>query len=269
MEITTHVVDPRCTKHTHTVILLHGRDSIASEFADEFFESQASDGRTAPDIFPAIRWVFPSSQLRTSARFETRMSQWFDTWSVEDPSEKEEIQLVGLRESIGEILSIVRSEALLVPPERIILGGISQGCATVIHVLLCGGIRLGGFIGFSSWLPFQSRMQAIAKSSKSNVVQCTRAIFSVDSNDLSLLRDLSDIYGESALQTPIFLSHSQDDDVVPIKNGRNLYETLESLGFMVTWKEYKDGGHWINEPLGMDDMITFIHDKAVQVRTRD
>jgi lysophospholipase II len=269
MEITTHVVGPRSSDHTHTIILLHGRDSIASEFADEFFESQASDGRTAPDIFPAIKWVFPSSQLRTSARFETKMSQWFDTWSVEDPSEKEELQLAGLRESIGRILSIVRSEALLVPPERIILGGISQGCATAIHVLVCGGIRLGGFIGFSSWLPFQSRMQAIAECSKSNVLQYTRAIFSGDSNEARLQRDLSDISRESALQTPIFLSHSQDDNVVPIKNGRGLYKTLESLGFMVTWKDYQDGGHWINEPQGVDDIVTFLHDEVVQGRARD
>lgn len=49
-------------QHTHTIILLHGRDSTASEFASEFFESQASDDLTLPETFPSIKWVFPSSK---------------------------------------------------------------------------------------------------------------------------------------------------------------------------------------------------------------
>jgi len=40
-----HTVAP-IAAHTHTVIFLHGRDSNATEFAPEFFESQASDDRT-------------------------------------------------------------------------------------------------------------------------------------------------------------------------------------------------------------------------------
>ncbi|KAF6802734.1 phospholipase/Carboxylesterase [Colletotrichum sojae] len=38
----THYVEPR-EAHTHTVIFLHGRDSICDEFADDFFESEASE----------------------------------------------------------------------------------------------------------------------------------------------------------------------------------------------------------------------------------
>jgi lysophospholipase II len=62
-----YVVLPQ-QKHSHTVILLHGRDSNASEFAGEFLESQASDGRILPEVFPTIKWVFPTSKLRNSAR---------------------------------------------------------------------------------------------------------------------------------------------------------------------------------------------------------
>lgn len=46
-----HVIVP-LKEHTHTVILLHGRDSTATEFTEEFFESQASDDRTLPEMFP-------------------------------------------------------------------------------------------------------------------------------------------------------------------------------------------------------------------------
>lgn len=54
-----------------------------------------------------------------------RMSQWFDMWSVENHLEKNEIQNDGLRESVKEILDLIRTEAVLISPERIILGGLS------------------------------------------------------------------------------------------------------------------------------------------------
>lgn len=85
-------------------------------------------------------------------------------WSVENSSERREGQVEGLNESIFEIVEVVRSEAQLVGGvERVILGGISQGCATAIHALICGGIRIGGFLGISSWLPFQEPIEDICR----------------------------------------------------------------------------------------------------------
>ena len=161
MENPAHIVAPE-GQFTQTIILLHGRDSTATAFAEEFFESQASNDRTLLEIFPTTRWVFPASKMRTSARFEVSMSQWFDMWSVENSSERNEIQVEGLRESVKDILELVQREATLISPDRIILGGISQGCATAIHALLYGGIRLGGFIGMSSWLPFEPDTSHVA-----------------------------------------------------------------------------------------------------------
>jgi lysophospholipase-2 len=158
VEESLHIVAPT-EKHSHTIIFLHGRESTASEFASEFLESQASDDRTLQEIFPSVKWVFPNSGLRKHARFGTEESQWFDMWDVKKPLERKEIQVEGLRESISFILSVIRKEASIVQPERVILGGISQGCATAIHTLLYGGIRLGGFIGLSSWLPFQDDIE--------------------------------------------------------------------------------------------------------------
>lgn len=59
--------------------------------------------------------------------------------------------------------------------------------------------------------------------------------------------------------TPVFLSHSTDDDVVPIQNGKKLRDTLRSvLDSGVEWHEYESGGHWINEPQGVDDIVGFL-----------
>ena len=262
MENVTHIVAPR-RDHTHTIILLHGRDSIASEFASEFFESQASDDRTLPEIFPTTRWVFPTSKIRNSARFEAPMSQWFDIWSVENHLEKNEIQIDGLRESVREILDLIRTEAALISPDRIILGGISQGCATAIHALLCGGIRLGGFIGLSSWLPFEPEITTTMADNMAwcivgNRLHYSRKMLNTPTDQAEMTSVLLELSSTFVLETPVFLSHSRDDDVVPIANGKKLSTTLEKLGMVVLWKQYEDGGHWVNEPQGVDDIVSFI-----------
>jgi len=68
MEQKLHIIQPSVT-HSHTVIFLHGRDSTATEFASEIFESQCSDDKTLPEALPSFKWVFPTSKLRKSTRF--------------------------------------------------------------------------------------------------------------------------------------------------------------------------------------------------------
>ena len=218
-----YIVQPT-QPHSHTTILLHGKESTAAEFAPEFFESQASDGRTFPEIFPSIKWVFPQAKLRPSLRFETEdCSMWFDMWSVENPSERPELQKAGLEESIAQILSVVREEAKTVGLEKIVLGGISQGCATAIKALLSSDLKLAGFVGVASWLPADEK-----------------------------------VGDEGMLKTPVFLAHSQDDDVVLVRNGENVRDALLGRGMTVTWKGYEDGGHWFHEPEGVDDIVEFL-----------
>jgi lysophospholipase-2 len=183
-------------------------------------------------------------------------------WSVEHPSEQEEIQKEGLRESVSAILELIHQEAKIVPLERIFLGGISQGCATAILALLCGGMRLGGFVGLCSWMPFRAGAMDIARDSKrgqSNSFASKRLRELLDVNTQESEGD-----DKNPLETPIFLSHSVNDEVVPVQNGRLLRDCLETLGMKVTWKEYEDGGHWIYEPEdenirnGIDDIKEFV-----------
>ncbi|KAL7948364.1 hypothetical protein V8C42DRAFT_362914 [Trichoderma barbatum] len=119
--------------HTHTVILLHGRDSEAQEFASEFFECEATGPEidlTLPNLFPTVRWVFPQAKCLRSERFGSEISQWFDMWSVEDQQERIKLQIPGLRSSINLIAGLIKEEELRVPRSKIFLGGNSQGFAT-------------------------------------------------------------------------------------------------------------------------------------------
>ncbi|KAI8949450.1 lysophospholipase II [Xylaria longipes] len=235
---TTYTVEPK-EAHTHTVIFLHGRDSNCKEFADELFESEASEPldqpRTLQDLFPNIRWVFPSAPSLQSKRFGTDMSQWFDMWSVENPAERPELQHAGLHQSIKQILGVIKKEEILVPRERIFLAGISQGFATAIAAFLADAPkRFAGLIGLCSWMPAASRTEGYQR-----------------------FEDTANI--EILASTPIFLSHSVDDNVVPIKHGRELRNTLQSRRLQVEWGEYEDGGHWVNEPQGIDDIARFMN----------
>jgi predicted esterase len=132
--MSVHVVGPAGGRHhSHTVILLHGRDSEADEFASEFFECEVSGtqaDRTLPSEFPTVRWVFPQAKRLASERFDTEMSQWFDMWSVEEPQHRPEIQTPGLLSSVDTLTRLIKDEGQLVSRDRIIVGGISQGFAT-------------------------------------------------------------------------------------------------------------------------------------------
>ncbi|KAF2237025.1 phospholipase/carboxylesterase family protein-like protein [Viridothelium virens] len=240
-----HTISPS-DSHTHTVIFLHGRDSTAEQFEQELFESQASDGRYLRQIFPQFRWIFPKSQVRPSMRFGEEISQWFDMWSTEDPHAERQIQLDGLRSSIALIRRVIDVESKLVAPSRIILCGISQGCATAISTLLCGSRMLGGFVGMCGWMPYVNE-------------------FSEAPNKLTELHKLRSCLDEAAadaaleaLATPIFVARSQDDDVVPIQHSTVMRKCLQDLGMQVTWQEYHTGGHWVHEPQGIDDLVDFM-----------
>lgn len=227
-----HCIEPR--SHTHTVIFLHGRDSHAAEFARELFESEASGTgprRTLPDLLPCVRWVFPDAPTLRSARFGAEMRQWFDVWSVEEPAERPELQGPGLRQSVRRLEDLVREESHRVPRANIFLGGISQGFATVLATCLSGGPcggggGLAGLVGLCSWMPEVCREW---------------------SREPHAMGD-----------TPVFLGHSVDDDVVPVELGRQLRDGLLARKFSVEWREYADGGHWVNEPQGVDDIVRFI-----------
>lgn len=123
----------------------------------------------------------------------------------------------------------------------------------------------------SGWLPLIEEAHTIAECSASNAstLRKFRTLFQKDSEDLSTL-DLVDIADPdgSALVTPIFLSHCKDDHVVPICNGEKLRQSLQHLGMAVEWKAYEKGGHWINEPQGVDDIVAFSRRCSEQTITR-
>jgi lysophospholipase II len=261
------VIHKEISEHTHTVIFLHGKESNAQEFAVEFFESEASEpagrSRTLPDLFPGVRWVFPTAPILYSKRSDTMESQWFDIWSVRDPEEQFGLQMEGLKQSVTALLDVIRHEEILVPRRNIYLGGISQGFATALATFFAHGQGIAGLIGLCSWMPFADQVENLKSSPAEG-----RKAFDV-SNDEQFFKAVQTMYfgqqshGERSSpllrSTPIFLGHSKDDITVPIKNGRRMRDVLvDSLQMNVEMNEYEDGGHWVNEPQGVDDIVEFL-----------
>lgn len=171
------VVHPTATTHTHTIILLHGRGSNAERFGRALLaaRSSSSSQKTLAEHFPSVRFIFPTAKKRRSTVLKRiPIHQWFDNFSLDDPSRRQDLQYEGLRETSAFIAGLVRHEAAALPggAQRVIIGGLSQGCAAALHVLLNFGgggggggeeeERLGGFIGMSGWLPFAETLDPSA-----------------------------------------------------------------------------------------------------------
>ncbi|OQE20088.1 hypothetical protein PENFLA_c017G04839 [Penicillium flavigenum] len=162
------VVPPLSVEHTHTIISLHGRGSNAERFGHELLASANLQTR-----LPTVKFVFPTARKRRSTVLKkTPIHQWYDNYSLEDPGQRTDLQVEGLYETAEFIRGLVTEEARVLGEEnysKIILWGLSQGCAAGIFTLLGGWADtseahpLGAFIGMSGWLPFEQQLREILR----------------------------------------------------------------------------------------------------------
>ncbi|KAI0377210.1 acyl-protein thioesterase [Hypomontagnella monticulosa] len=275
------VVEPT-TAHTYTLILLHGLGSSGEKFGRELIETGiCSNGKRLVDVLPGAKLIFPTSKKRRASAFNRAMiTQWFDVASLEDRSQRQDVQLRGLTESLPEIHELINEESKKVPRENIIIGGMSRGCAMALICLLTLDSPLGGFIGMSGWLPFRQEIEDAAKDdmgSDDNPFSSDTDDPFANSSDESpkdqdpiarvaeYLRDLLDYEtrntpdtANSSATTPVFLGHGEDDDKIKPHFGKLASETMVTCGYRVTWKSYEDLGHWYKVPDEIDDLVDFI-----------
>lgn len=244
-------------EHKLTIILLHGRGSCGPEFCDQFIISAASGyrgsedsaQRTLQERFPNAKLIFPSSPTSQT----NIMPQWFNLASLVNPSLEEQRQVAGLKESIEGIHWLLRCEIeVLGDARKVLLFGISMGCATGIHALLSFEQRIAGFIGYLGWCPFESHLKSVA--SQDQLASFYKSIIDLDGAE-TVVNDL-----ESPLRTPLLLGYNLDDAVVSPKLSQQLILRIEGLGMLVEVKTYSGmvPAHWIKEPEAMDDIGSFV-----------
>ncbi|KAF3155939.1 hypothetical protein TWF569_007979 [Orbilia oligospora] len=164
------------------------RGSNGPKFGEALSASQTADGRTLREIFPSMKFIFPTAKKRRSTilkRIPT--NQWFDNCSLEDPSMREHLQVDGLRETTEVVHQIIRDEVSSgISLSNIILRGLSQGCASSIYALLTFDKKLGAYIGMSGWFPFvkyvNESLQEIGQETRSRVEDPDEETFNINTH---------------------------------------------------------------------------------------
>lgn len=176
------------------------------------------------------------------------------------------------------VMELVRAESVRVPRGNIILGGISQGYATAVHVLLAMDVRLAGFVGLSGWMPFARQIQDAARDqcgdgrqSASASAAATRFVRA----NLNLSMGREDSSGRLTADqeqeqeqkqgcdgwegTRMFLAHELYDEIVSCDLGEEAKVILAAAGAnAVFWHTYDSGKHWLKEPEEIEDLVEFI-----------
>ncbi|CAI7608503.1 unnamed protein product [Penicillium viridicatum] len=150
------VIPPLGEEHTHTIISLHGKGSNAERFGYEILAAANLQTRLP---------------TRRATRFKKlHINQWFDNYSIEDPGERTDLQVEGLCGTAELIRDLISEEVRILGAgshRKIVLWGLSQGCAAGIFTLLGGWpdatetSTIGAFVGMSGWLPFEQQLHEI------------------------------------------------------------------------------------------------------------
>lgn len=215
-----YIVEPESNiAHSATIILLHGRSSTAEEFASDLFSLQTSEqNHNIRSRFPGFRWVFPDAGRRWCTPMKEERSAWFDTFSLDDLSLRQDLQVPGLRDNIGNIKQIVEDEVqrLHGKADRVILGGFSQGSATALWSLFTGAAvakgMLGGFIGLGAWMPFtREAKEAVDDQGGETVGDRTHRLKTKFSAIIGIkLLGSTELVCAGGLQMPVYLGHGKD-----------------------------------------------------------
>lgn len=254
----THIVSPRTgTRHTQTIVLLHGRGTNGKDFADELFSSDLSDGRSLRDALPGVRWVFPCAKEEWSTTFQEHMPSWFEVTSLGYPNERQDLQMDGIKASVEHVGQVLAEEMEMLAghTEQLVLGGISQGGAVALWTLLCRRdltAKLGGFVGASTWLPFCDSIARIV----SNEQDAQTAV-----GDRFVEAMMGPWRQEEHMSVAVLLGHGIDDAYVDVQLGRQAARILSSAGCRVEWNEYSGAeqeGHWLKVPEQTDHIREFL-----------
>lgn len=206
------------TNQSVAVIWMHGLGADGSDF-------EPIVGELGLPSAPGIRFIFPNAPHRpVTCNGGYVMRAWYDILSL--APERREIDEEGLLASRAIVRALIeREEARGIPSHRIFLAGFSQGGAVAYLTALTHPAPLAGVIALSTYMPSPER--TIAELSAAN------------------------------RQTPLFVAHGRDDDVVSLRLGEQALELAKALGLAPEWhiydmphsvceEEIADLGNWLN-----------------------
>jgi len=202
------------SSHSATVIFLHGLGDTGQQWSMSL-ENLGLDH---------VKFLCPTAPPQpVTLSGGIQMPSWFDIRGLTLEAEEDED---GIQNAAKAIKSLVKAEIDAgIPPERIIIGGFSQGGATAIYTALTMDTNIGGVTLLSTWLPLHKHFPAAAKSN---------------------------------LITPIFQCHGKADNVVSFRWGSATAEKLGEINSKHSFKVYDNMGHHSSDA-EMRDLKTFLN----------
>jgi phospholipase/carboxylesterase len=194
---------------TACMIWLHGLGADGHDF-----EGLIPQLRLPPSL--ALRFVFPHAPFRpVTINGGAVMRAWYDIAMNDGGLD----QNMGHVQESTEFLSGLIQQQLQrgMEPERILLGGFSQGGAIAMHTGLTYPQRLAGILSLSAPLPDARR--------------------------------LMDSIHEKNIDLPIFVAHGKDDPLIPFSSAQAVYDQLKNQDMNVEWHSYPMGHAVIPEEI--------------------
>eukprot|EP00127_Corallochytrium_limacisporum_P007206 Clim_evm79s243 gene=Clim_evmTU79s243 len=154
-----------------------------------------------------------------------KMTSWYDIKSLDNRAEED---FEGIEGSSKRIRDMIEQEiANGIPPEKIVLGGFSQGGAMTLYTGLQLDKKLAGYVALSCYLP--------------------------------LRKHVTENLGKFAKEVPVFQCHGDADMVVQHSYGHKSYEYMKNeLGLNVTFKSYRGLPHALH-PQELVDIKNFLN----------
>ena len=142
--IDPHIVHPK-TKHRSSVIWLHGLGADGTDFAPIVPELALEE--------LGAKFIFPNAPVRPiTINNGYPMRGWYDILTLDPDNFIHDLE--GIRASKKIVEELIAQEIVMgIPPERIIIGGFSQGGAISLFTGLTTNYKLAGILALSTYLP--------------------------------------------------------------------------------------------------------------------
>jgi predicted esterase len=157
-----------------------------------------------------VTFIFPNApSIPITVNMGMRMPGWYDIAEFGDLTTRSEDEL-GIMRSRTTLQNIVTAqvEEEGIPPERIVIGGFSQGGAMALLSGLTSEKKLGGVFGLSCYLLLQKKFKELIPASDPNK------------------------------ETKVFMGHGDSDPLVKPEWGEMTANKLKEFGFSVDYRTY-------------------------------
>ena len=184
-----------------SVIWMHGLGADARDF-----EPIVPELKLPAEL--GIRFVFPNAPIRpVTINGGMQMRAWYDVLSLDLPRQEDADGVYASGQAINALLE--REKQRGIPAHRIVLAGFSQGGAMALYSGLRYPEPLAGILALSCYIPLAGRVNDERRPANQS--------------------------------TPIFITHGDYDEVIPMHYGRQSASLLQNLGYAVEWSHYGMG----------------------------